>query len=219
MAEGMVLGFSSDGERVDHAAHRAAEPAQVPDAFHGRSPGRRRLRSGWCRGPCGRAYFHDPPDKDGKVKKFAFKCHRRANADHPEVPRQRVAPSTPSTASRSTFTAPLRREARTGASTSGASSPDTAEDARDQRPANAPKELLKTNPGKHPSPPSASTATPPSLRTRWATTGTRVPGCRPGRTKGVHPAVNYEDVKKRPTQGLSREWRWQMYCFYPFESV
>ena len=27
-------------------------------------------------------YFHDPPDpKDGKVKKFAFRCHRRANAD------------------------------------------------------------------------------------------------------------------------------------------
>lgn len=45
-------------------------------------------------------YFHDPPDpKDGKVyvptrasstnhsKKFAFRCHRRANADHPDVPR------------------------------------------------------------------------------------------------------------------------------------
>lgn len=33
-------------------------------------------------------YFHDPPDpKDGKVKKFAFRCHRRTNADHPDVPR------------------------------------------------------------------------------------------------------------------------------------
>ncbi|WFD06336.1 RNA export factor gle2 [Malassezia vespertilionis] len=33
-------------------------------------------------------YFHDPPDpKDGKVKKFAFRCHRRANADHSDVPR------------------------------------------------------------------------------------------------------------------------------------
>ncbi|SHO77051.1 Similar to S.cerevisiae protein GLE2 (RNA export factor associated with the nuclear pore complex (NPC)) [Malassezia sympodialis ATCC 42132] len=33
-------------------------------------------------------YFHDPPDpKDGKVKKFAFRCHRRVNADHPDVPR------------------------------------------------------------------------------------------------------------------------------------
>ncbi|WFD37972.1 RNA export factor gle2 [Malassezia japonica] len=33
-------------------------------------------------------YFHDPPDpKDGRMKKFAFRCHRRANADHPDVPR------------------------------------------------------------------------------------------------------------------------------------
>ncbi|KAI3620194.1 hypothetical protein CBS9595_002161 [Malassezia furfur] len=33
-------------------------------------------------------FFHDPPDpKDGRVKKFAFRCHRRANADHPDVPR------------------------------------------------------------------------------------------------------------------------------------
>lgn len=31
-------------------------------------------------------YFHDPME-NGRVKKFAFRCHRRANADHPDVPR------------------------------------------------------------------------------------------------------------------------------------
>ncbi|ETS64165.1 hypothetical protein PaG_01401 [Moesziomyces aphidis] len=150
MAERMVLGF------------RLEETGSITPLTEQQSPLKYQTRSmavlpdgdgyalGGVEGRVGVQYFHDPPDKDNKVKKFAFKCHRRANADHPEVPRNEshiypvncIAFNVHGTFATGGADGSINfwcKQSRTRLKT-----------METKGPANAPKELLKTNPAKQP---------------------------------------------------------------------
>ncbi|PWN49212.1 WD40 repeat-like protein [Violaceomyces palustris] len=81
------------------AAYILEENGQIRTASEQQSPLKHQTRSmvalpngdgyalGGVEGRVAVQYFDDPPDKLGKVKKFAFRCHRQASADHPDIPR------------------------------------------------------------------------------------------------------------------------------------
>ncbi|PWZ03706.1 WD40 repeat-like protein [Testicularia cyperi] len=105
---------------------------------------------GGVEGRVGLQYFHDPPDKDGKIRKFAFKCHRRAHTDHPETPRNEshifpincIAFNVHGTFATGGGDGSINfwcKQSRTRLRT-----------FETKGPANAPKELFKTNPTKAP---------------------------------------------------------------------
>lgn len=87
MAERLILGFKIE----DTGSITPLVEQQSPLKYQSRSmavlPDGDGYALGGIEGRVAVQYFNDPADKDGRVKKFAFKCHRRAQADHPEVPR------------------------------------------------------------------------------------------------------------------------------------
>ncbi|KAJ1024313.1 hypothetical protein NDA18_004483 [Ustilago nuda] len=199
MAERMVLGF------------RLEETGSITPLVEQQSPLKYQTRSmavlpdgdgytlGGIEGRVGVQYFHDPPDKDNKVKKFAFKCHRRANADHPEVARNEshlypvncIAFNVHGTFATGGADGSINfwcKQSRTRLKT-----------METKGPANAPKELLKTNPAKQPITAIAfnrdATIFAYAVGYDWHKGYQGAGGVEP--KVWIQP-VNYEDVKKRP---------------------
>ncbi|KAN0065812.1 RNA export factor gle2 [Thecaphora frezii] len=143
-------------------------------------------------------YFHDPPDKDGKCKKFAFKCHRRAHTDHPDVPRNEshlfpvnaIAFNVHGTFATGGGDGSINfwcKQSRTRLKT-----------FETKGPTNAPKELFKTNPNRVPISAIAfnrdATIFAYAVSYDWHK---GYQGANPENKVFIQP-VNYEDVKKRP---------------------
>ncbi|PWN50013.1 WD40 repeat-like protein [Violaceomyces palustris] len=143
-------------------------------------------------------YFNDVPDKDGKVKKFAFKCHRRANADHPDVPRNEnhlfpvnaIAFNVHGTFATGGGDGSINfwcKQSRTRLKT-----------FETKGPINAPKELFKTNPNRLPISAIAFNADATifayAISYDWHK---GYQGANPENKVYIQP-VNPEDIKKRP---------------------